>query len=169
MTTFWDAFLPQLLATLVGGGVTAAVSILAVRHAFQLEQDAKYDDRVTAAASVLITELAQYAEATHNRRRWASFSMLPGAGPEPPSPSPNSVSAAIEALVIVTRGHERDDAKRISAAWQVIGIDTRSGADAARLLAGAIRDWRTGDAKGRDLEQQIGAAEGVAAAPYDPT
>ena len=142
MNEFWSAFIPQLLATLVGSGA----AVVAVYYGFRLQRTASSEDAIDAAVERLLVEIADFvteviayrAEARTADQEW-----------NPPKPPGHGVSVAIEILKIRTRDENRRMAGHFSAAWSDI-VRTpymKYRQEAAGHLAGAISDWRLGRAE----------------------
>jgi len=159
--TFWTTFLPQLVATVVGGLIGAAAAITAVERGFRLQRAAERDDRAHAAAAALMVELARYADAKEQTLAWGSFGAHRG-DPPPPKPSRNAVSIAVETLVMSTQGEDREIARLVSNAWSSIRSAKGDVIGGVGVLAGAVAAWRTGDRTGKSLRSHIHTAEELA-------
>ncbi|OWP20310.1 hypothetical protein CBF90_02080 [Microbacterium sp. AISO3] len=143
--SFLDSFVPQLLATLVGG----AIGVFGVWLAFRLQRRAAARDDVDRAVETLLNRIADHVEAVQaynaefNMMRWGRDQKLartfPHAAP---------VSIAVEVLRMRTSGGEREVADRLAATWRhVANSPASSRGSAAGHMATAITQWRLGEAR----------------------
>jgi len=112
-----NAFLATLIATLVGAAVAGAISIALYRHELSNSRREDVDDAVV----VLIREVQIYAD---QMRRWRAelqaYSAnavqrigVPSPIEKPPmGPDRAGIDTAVETLIVLTSGTERDVAER---------------------------------------------------------
>jgi hypothetical protein len=146
VTDFWDVFVPQLLAALVG----AFAGVAGVLIGFRLQRRAAASDSVDDAVERLLIQLSEFAEesqvyADHNRFVFTRAINTPPP-PGPARPVGYSVSIAFEILAMRTSGGVRAVVNDISMIWADI-LHAPSAADAASaagVLAGLVSSWRMG-------------------------
>ena len=141
--TFLDSFIPQLLATLVGG----AIGVFGVWWAFRLQRKAAARDGVEHAAENLLLRLAEYVGAVDAYMKEFGMTQwnVRGAKMQRTYPHAAPVSIAVELLRMRTVGEERALADAFGAAWDVVAhAHAESAASAASHIATAVSLWRLG-------------------------
>lgn len=140
--TFFDAFIPQLLATIVGG----AIGVFAVWLAFRWQRNAAARDGVDRAVENLLQRIADHIAAVDaynaefNMTVWTAGSKL-----QRTYPHAASVSIACELLRMRTMGKERKVADDIGEAWNYVAhASSDTIGTAGGVLASAISKWRLG-------------------------
>lgn len=139
---FLVAFIPQLLATIAGGGI----GVFGVWLAFRWQQGASARDATDRAVENLLVRIADYVADLEAYR--GDFEMVNwGAGGRPQRQMPHAavVSIAVELVRMRTKGSELAIADEIGRAWSLIagaGLDKRG--TACAFLAEAITMWRSG-------------------------
>ncbi|WP_336643795.1 hypothetical protein [Microbacterium sp. MMO-113] len=141
--TFLDDFIPQLLATLIGG----VIGVFGVWWAFRLQRRAAARDDVDRAVENLLIRISDHVEAVEaynsefNMMRWDGTDKL---GRTFPHAAP--VSIAVELLRIRTSDEDREIADLLGATWSHVAHSTRvNRASAAGHMATAITRWRLGE------------------------
>lgn len=138
--TFLDSFIPQLLATLVGG----AIGVFGVWWAFRLQRRAAARDGVEQAAENLLLRIADYVGAVDAYMK--EFGMMQWhAGEKLHRTYPHAapVTIAVEVLRMRTEGEERAIADGFGATWKSVArAPGDSAASAASHMASAISLWR---------------------------
>jgi len=147
MLDFFNAFVPQLLATLVG----AFAGVWGVRFGFQLQRKAAQADSVDNAVEGVLNRLTGFAEEATTfidyhqtyRVRMANSAVPPS---PPRKPVGFSVSIAFEILSIRTHGNEREEVKFMTDIWADIlhSPNHPEASNAAGTLAGLVSNWRKG-------------------------
>jgi hypothetical protein len=139
--TFFDSFIPQLLATLVGG----AIGVFGVWWAFRLQRKAATRDGVEHAVENLLLRLAEYVGLVDAYTK--EFDMMQwhvyGAKMQRTYPHAAPVSIAVELLRMRTVGQERAVADAFAATWNIVAhAPAQTAASAAGHMATAVSLWR---------------------------
>lgn len=142
--TFLDSFIPQLLATLVGG----TIGVFGVWWAFRLQRKAAARDGVEHAAENLLLRIAEYVGAIDAYMK--EFGMMQwhvyGAKMQRTYPHAAPVSIAVELLRMRTNGEERAMADELGTTWSYVAhAPAKSAASAAGHMATAVSRWRLGE------------------------
>ncbi len=139
---FLEAFVPQLLATIVGG----VIGVFAVWLAFGWQRRASAQDGVDQAVEYLLRRIAEYvSDLDAYKRDIGLVNWSAGQRPQRYVPHAAGVSIAVELLRMRTKGKERKVADEVGKAWSLAAaatLDKRG--TACGFLAGAISDWRLG-------------------------
>ena len=140
MAEFFEAFIPQLLATLVGAGIGVAGIFIA----FFLQKRASVADGLDRAVEHLLLCLADYAAALNafaaqvQMTNWAI-----GSRPTSHPAHPGQVSVALSMLKLKAPEQSQNTVGDFSKTWDVIanGANKES---ATGIFADVIVDWRAG-------------------------
>ena len=137
---FWSAFVPQLLATVVG----AAIGIVGVVIAFRLERSAAIAEGFEMTIERLLERIDQLAADADAWQK--SVNMTNWARGDRPTPHPHvgRVSIAIEMVKLRATQRDRKPIQQISDAWDAIAqAHGEQLAQACGVLAGAVVKWRS--------------------------
>ncbi|MGW9159285.1 hypothetical protein [Microbacterium sp. NPDC055665] len=147
---FLAAFVPQLLATVVGG----LLAVYAARLAFNWEQGAERQNDVERVAESLMQRIGDYVVAAEAyRREFALIDWRQGQKPQRTMPHPAGVSIEVEMLRVRTSGDDAEIADEIGRTWDAVAhAPLDNVATACGVLAGAIASWRRGVPRARVMD-----------------
>jgi hypothetical protein len=161
---FWSAFLPQLLATIVGAGI----GVIGVVLAFRLERRAATTDGFELSVERLLQRIDELAADTDAWQKTSSMTNWARGDRPPPHPHVGRVSIAIEMVKLRAAGDDVQSIQQISDAWDVITQSRGEQlAQGCGVLATAVVKWRA-QAPAADFHNALRVARAAASASPEP-